>query len=63
MAARSRSPQRRVRRSPEEARRAILEAAEKHLVEGGPEAVRVQVVARDLGLSDAAIYHHFGYAT
>lgn len=60
MPARSRAPRRRVRRTPEEARRTILEAAEKRLIEGGPEAVRVQVVASDLGLSDAAIHHHFG---
>lgn len=44
----------------EAARRAILEAAEKRLVAGGPEAVRVQLVAADLGLSDAAVHHHFG---
>ena len=51
---------RRVRRQPDEARRLILEAAEKRLVEGGPEAVRVQLVAGDLGLTDAAVHHHFG---
>jgi AcrR family transcriptional regulator len=38
----------------------ILEAAEKRLIEGGPEAVRVQPLASDLGLTDAAIHHHFG---
>jgi AcrR family transcriptional regulator len=57
MAARTR---RRVRRRPDEARRRILEAAEKRMVEGGPEAVRVQLVAADLGLTDAAVHHHFG---
>ncbi len=51
---------RRLRRDRHEARRAILEAAEKHLREGGPEAVRVQRVAADLGVTDAAIHHHFG---
>ena len=51
---------RRVRRGRDEARHAILEAAEKHLREGGPEAVRVQRVAEDLGITDAAIHHHFG---
>lgn len=50
----------RIRRDRDEARRAILEAAEKHLREGGPEAVRVQHVAADLGITDAAIHHHFG---
>ena len=51
---------RRVRRTPDEAQRLILDAAEKCLVEGGPSAVRVQVIARQLGISDAAIHHHFG---
>ncbi len=49
----------RVRRGRDEARRAILEAAEKRLREGGPLAVRVQHVAADLGITDAAIHHHF----
>lgn len=43
----------------EEARAQILEAAEKQLIRGGPDAVRVQVIARDLGLTDAAIHYHF----
>ena len=47
------------RRSPDAARRLILEAAEKRLVEEGPAGVRVQRIARDLGLTDAAIHHHF----
>jgi len=51
---------RRRRRSAPEARRAILLAAEKRLVGGGPEAVRVQVVAADVGVTDAAVHHHFG---
>ena len=51
---------RRVRRTPDVAQRLILDAAEKSLVEGGPAAVRVQVIARQLGISDAAIHHHFG---
>lgn len=53
------NPRRRTRRSPDEARRRILEAAEKRLAEGGPDAVRVQRIAADLGITDAAIYHHF----
>jgi AcrR family transcriptional regulator len=49
------------RRLPAEAaKKAILEAAEKRLIEGGPEAVRVQSLARELGITDAAIHHHFG---
>ena len=50
----------RVRLPREDAQRAILDAAEKRLREGGPEAVRVQHVAADLGVTDAAIHHHFG---
>ncbi|MEO6026647.1 MAG: helix-turn-helix domain-containing protein [Candidatus Binatia bacterium] len=50
----------RTRRNPEEARLRILEAAEARLAEGGPDAVRVQALAAELGITDAAIYHHFG---
>ena len=49
----------RVRRSAEEARRLILDAAEKRLREGGPEAIRLQDIARDVGISHPAILHHF----
>jgi AcrR family transcriptional regulator len=38
----------------------ILEAAEERFRQGGQAAVRVQVVARDVGLTDAAVHHHFG---
>ncbi|MEM9132656.1 MAG: TetR/AcrR family transcriptional regulator [Actinomycetota bacterium] len=47
------------RNKPDEARRAILEAAQRHLREGGPDAVKVQRIAGDLGLTDAAIHYHF----
>lgn len=57
---RSASAPKRLRRSREEARAAILEAAAKHLREGGPDAVRVQHVAADVGVTDAAVHHHFG---
>jgi TetR/AcrR family transcriptional regulator, repressor for neighboring sulfatase len=50
---------RRVRRSADEARRLILDAAEKRLREGGPEAVRLKEIARDVGISHPAILHHF----
>lgn len=50
----------RLRRPADQARRAILEAAGKRLRVGGPEAVRLQDVARDLGVSHPAILHHFG---
>jgi len=38
----------------------ILDAAQKRLTEGGPEAVRLQDVARDVGISHPAVLHHFG---
>jgi AcrR family transcriptional regulator len=50
----------RIRRSAEDARRQILEAAERRLVAGGPDAVRVQTVARDVGITDPAVHYHFG---
>jgi AcrR family transcriptional regulator len=50
----------RVRRSVEASRLAILEAAARHLIADGPEGVKVQRVARELGLTDAAIHYHFG---
>ena len=39
---------------------AILAAAERSLVEGGPEAIRLQKIAADAGISHPAILHHFG---
>ncbi len=53
-------PPRRRRLAAPEARERILEAAQKRLAEGGPEAVRLQDVAADLGISHPAILHHFG---
>lgn len=55
----SESAPKRVRRSAEEAKRVILDAAEKRLREGGPEAIRLQDIARDVGISHPAILHHF----
>ncbi|MDH3687669.1 MAG: TetR/AcrR family transcriptional regulator [Myxococcales bacterium] len=49
----------RVRRTAEEARRLILDAAEKRLADGGPEGLRLQEIARDVGVSHPAILHHF----
>jgi AcrR family transcriptional regulator len=48
------------RRTAEETRRAILDAARRRLAEGGPEAIRLQEVARDVGISHPAVLHHFG---
>lgn len=47
------------RRTAEEARREILDAARVRLAQGGPEAVRLQEVAADVGISHPAILHHF----
>lgn len=49
----------RVRRTAEEARRLILDAAEARLARQGPEGLRLQDIARDVGISHPAILHHF----
>ncbi len=49
----------RKRLSPEAAQQNILSRAEHYLIVGGPDAVRVQVIADDLGITDAAIHYHF----
>jgi AcrR family transcriptional regulator len=48
------------RRTAEEARAAILDAAEKRLVVSGPAGIRLQEVAADVGISHPAVLHHFG---
>lgn len=48
------------RRSAEEARAAILDAAEARLVEAGPAGIRLQEVAADVGVSHPTVLHHFG---
>mgnify|MGYP003646519274 FL=1 len=50
----------RVRRSKEEARALILEAAETLLRKGGSAAVTMRSVAASLDITDAAVSHHFG---
>jgi AcrR family transcriptional regulator len=50
----------RVRRSPDESRRVILEAAAALLIEGGSHAVQVRAVAERVGMTDAGVAHHFG---
>ena len=50
----------RKRRTAEDAKRVILDAAEKRLRELGPGAIRLQEIARDVGVSHPAILHHFG---
>jgi len=56
----SNAPAPRRRRSAEEARREILDAAQQRLTQGGPEAVRLQDVAGDVGISHPTVLHHFG---
>lgn len=55
----ARRPARR-RRSAVETRAAILAAAQRCLIVGGPEAIRLQRIAADAGISHPAILHHFG---
>lgn len=55
-----RPARKRVRRTVEASRQAILEAAERYLIAEGPHGVKVQAIARDLGLTDAAVHYHFG---
>ena len=50
----------RVRRTAEDARAAILDAAEARLREVGPGGIRLQEVARDVGVSHPTVLHHFG---
>ena len=50
----------RVRRTPEEARANILEAAEKRLREHGLDGLNVTAVAAEAGISHATLLHHFG---
>ena len=50
----------RQRRTPQAAKFAILDAAERRLHDEGPEGVRIQRIAADLGMTDAAVHYHFG---
>jgi AcrR family transcriptional regulator len=48
------------RRSAEVARKEILDAAQRLLSQGGPDAIRLQEIARDVGIAHPTILHHFG---
>jgi AcrR family transcriptional regulator len=50
----------RLRRTADEARREILDAAEHQLRELGPAGIRLQQIAEDVGVSHPAVLHHFG---
>jgi AcrR family transcriptional regulator len=53
------TPVKRVRRTPEEARRVILDAAEQVIARTGPAGLRLQEVAEAVGISHPTILHHF----
>ena len=53
-------PRKRIRRSPDEARQLILEAAIRVFAERGPEAAGLKAVAQAAGVSHALIAHYFG---
>ncbi len=50
----------RVRRSPEASRDNILIAAERLLVRTGPQSLRLADVAKEAGVANATVLHHFG---
>ena len=47
-------------KSPEQAKAAILDAAEKIVVEVGPAGLRISAVAKQAGMAHPNIIHHFG---
>lgn len=51
---------RRIRRTAEDARAAILDAAEKRLVASGAAGIRLKEVADEVGVSHPTVLHHFG---
>ena len=56
----SKTPVKRVRRSPTAARLAVLDVAERRLREHGLEGLTIVDVAADVGMSHATLLHHFG---
>ena len=50
----------RIRRTPEDAKALILDAAESAMTAGGPSGLRLQDVAKKAGVSHPTILHHFG---
>jgi AcrR family transcriptional regulator len=54
------APAKRIRRTPEDARRVILDAAEASMAAVGPAGIRLQDVATAAGVSHPTILHHFG---
>jgi AcrR family transcriptional regulator len=54
------SKNKRIRRTPADARQLILEAAEADMAASGPAGLRLQEVAKAAGVSHPTILHHFG---
>jgi AcrR family transcriptional regulator len=54
------SATRRVRRTPDAARDAVLQAARARLLQHGVAGLKIADVARDAGMSHATLLHHFG---
>lgn len=52
----------RIRRTPEEARTLALASARRLLLAEGPNAITLQAVAADLGMTHTNLIHHFGSA-
>jgi len=53
-------PAKRLRRTPDEARRLILDTAQEMIARTGPEGLRLQDIATAAGISHPLILHHFG---
>ena len=54
------APKKRIRRTPEEAKRRILEAATDRLSKLGLDGLNISGVAKAAGMSHATVIHHFG---
>jgi AcrR family transcriptional regulator len=52
--------EKRLRRTPDEARDAILAAARERLLKHGLDGLKIADIARDIGMSHATLIHHFG---
>ena len=50
----------RIRRTPEQSRANILSSAERLLTEQGPQTLRLADVAKEAGVANATVLHHFG---
>ncbi len=55
-----RPPAARKRRTSDEARSQILDAAERMLLAAGPGGIRLQQIAQEIGVAHPTVLHHFG---